>query len=92
MKILSIIFVTLSKKVTIVENENNRLYLIISELNVNNALWINNTMPLIFMPENTRLSRGKKQILEPDVTCDTKQCLPGLLLPAAKNAFNKTLF
>lgn len=85
MKTLSITFGTLTKKVTIVENENNKLYLIVSEFNVNKALWINSTMPLIFMPDNTRLSCGIKQILEPDVTCDTKQCLFGLLLPAAKN-------
>lgn len=92
MKILSITFGTLTKKVTIVENENNKLYLIVSEFNVNNALWINSIMCLIFMPDNTRLSCGIKQILEPVVTCDTKQCLSGLLLPAAKNSFSKTLF
>lgn len=48
-------------------------------------------MPLIFMPEDARQLFVKQLSLEIDVTW-TKQCLPRLRLPTAKNASNKTLF
>lgn len=44
------------------------------------------------MPEDARQLFAKQFSLEIDVTCGTKQYLPGLWLPTAKNASNETLF
>lgn len=49
-------------------------------------------MPLIFTPEDSTELFEKLLSLEIYVTRDTKQYLPRLWPPTAKNASNKTLF